>query len=158
MIAHGPDAMKSSQRGYLQSFETDASAGVLWRALVDPRALPLWFGQAVNIDARPGGVYVVDWKLMGRRSALIDLCEPQRRLRLIFDANPEWPAPGEHVLVEDFIIDTRGDRRLMRMLGSGVPGDPEWNPILKRLRSGWAVAFSYLQKRLESGDLERRGP
>lgn len=148
--------MKSTQRGYMQSFETDASAGALWRALVEPAALALWYGELIEIDPREGGAYTVNWKLLGRRSAHIDRFEPQRRLRLIFDRNPEWPAPGDHVLVEDFIIDTRGERRLLRLLGSGVPGDPEWNPVLKRLRSGWAVAFSYLQKRLDSGELERR--
>jgi len=149
--------MRSAQRGYLQSFETEASAGVLWRALTDRAVLPQWFGEALEIDPRPGGVYSVNWKLLGRRDASIDVFEPQRRLRLIFDPNPDWPPAGDSVIVEDFIIDTRGSRRLLRLLGSGVPGDPAWNPVLKRLRSGWAVAFSYLQKKLETGELERRG-
>jgi hypothetical protein len=38
-----------------------------------------------------------------------------------------------------------------------VPTAPEWNHTLRRLQAGWAVAFSYLQRRLESRALEGPG-
>ena len=63
------------------------------------------------------------------------------------------------MIIEDFLIDIRiaaGARHTqLRLLGAGVPTAPEWNATLKRPQAGWAVAFSYLQRRLDSRELER---
>jgi len=149
--------MRPAQRGYLQSLRCKAPAERLWQALIEPGALKLWHTEEAEVDPRPGGRYRYRSRLFGLRSAHIDVFDPGRRLRLVYDPNPAWP-PGESVIVEDFLIDSRdaggGDSQL-RLLGSGVPAEPEWNATLKRLQAGWAVAFSYLQRRLESRELER---
>jgi uncharacterized protein YndB with AHSA1/START domain len=141
----------------MQSLRCVAPPARLWQALVQPEALRLWHATEAEVDARAGGRYAYVSRLLGRREAHIDVCEPGRRLRLVYDPNPGWPAT-DSIIVEDFLIDTPGSAaggHVLRLLGAGVPGGTEWNPTLKRLRAGWAVAFSYLQRRLDGGALER---
>lgn len=149
--------MRPAQRGYLQSLRCNAPAERLWQALVQPEALKLWHADQAEVDPRQGGRYHYRSRLLGLRHAHIDVFDPKRRLRLVYDPNPAWPS-GESIIVEDFLIDTRdtaGEGSQLRLLGSGVPAVLEWNATLKRLQAGWAVAFSYLQRRLESRALDR---
>jgi uncharacterized protein YndB with AHSA1/START domain len=153
--------MRPKHRGYLQSLRCDSPVETLWQALVQPEALKLWHAEEARVDPRPGGLYSFRSRLFGSRAAHIDLFEPGRRLRLVYEHNPAWPPPGDSVIIEDFLIDTvsapKGGRHVqLRLLGSGVPAAPEWNATLKRLQAGWAVAFSYLQRRLDSRELQRR--
>lgn len=153
--------MRQAYRGYLQTLTCDAPAEQLWDALVVPESLKLWHAEEARVDLRPGGRYSYRSRLLGARDAYIDVVEPGRRLRLVYETNPAWPAPGDSVIVEDFLIDsgatrTEGLRSQLRLLGSGVPPGPEWNQTLKRLKAGWAVAFSYLQRRLMRREMERQ--
>jgi uncharacterized protein YndB with AHSA1/START domain len=156
-IAQAGVTMRPAQRGDLQSLRCGAPAERLWQALVQPEALKLWHADEAEIDPRQGGRYSYRSRLFGVRHAHIDVFDPERRLRLVYDPNPSWP-PGNTVIVEDFLIDTRdtgAGNSLLRLLGSGVPAVSEWNATLKRLQAGWAVAFSYLQRRLDSQALDR---
>jgi uncharacterized protein YndB with AHSA1/START domain len=151
--------MRPAERGYLQTLRCDAPIQQVWRALVLPEALRLWHAEDAWIDARPGGSYRYRSRLFGTRQAHIDAIEPGRRLRLVYDPNPDWP-PGDSVIVEDFLFDTRGTgtarvQTQLRLLGSGVPAIPAWNATHRRLQAGWAVAFSYLQRCLDARQLER---
>jgi uncharacterized protein YndB with AHSA1/START domain len=149
--------MRPAQRGYLQSLRCKAPTEQLWQALIQPEALKLWHVQQAEVDPRQGGRYRYRSRLFGLRSAHIDVFDPGRRLRLVFDPNPAWP-PSDSVIVEDFLIDSRntgGQDSQLRLLGSGVPAVLDWNATLRRLQAGWAVAFSYLQRRLESRELDR---
>ena len=145
--------MRPLTQGYNQAFETMADAATLWRALVEPASLALWCASEAVVEPRPGGRYRLVSPLFGRREAHIERFEPGVRLRLLFDANPDWPPLTEGALVEDFIIDERNGQRVLRVMGAGLPAAPEWAPILRRLRAGWAVAFARLQTRLRAGDI-----
>lgn len=152
--------MRPAERGYLQTLRCDSPIQQLWQALVQPAALSLWHADETWIEPREGGRYGYRSRLFGVRQAHIDAFEPGRRLRLVYDPNPDWPPAGNSIIVEDFLIDTRsiGTRKAqsqLRLLGAGVPPDPEWNRTLRRLQAGWAVAFSYLQRCLENKELER---
>jgi uncharacterized protein YndB with AHSA1/START domain len=145
--------MSRPPRGYLQTLETAASPQTVWRALVEPRALALWYAGEAHVEPRAGGHYAAQTRTLGRREALIDIFEPGRRLRLIYSPNPAWPQPGPAVLVEDFLVDGRGDRTVLRLLGSGVPAGRDWDPVLQRLKAAWMVSFNHLQRRLEAGEI-----
>jgi len=152
--------MRPADRGYLQTLRCQAPLDQLWRALLLPEAVRLWHAEEAWIDARPGGSYRYRSRLFGTRQAHIDAFEPGRRLRLVYDPNPAWPPPGDSVIIEDFLLDTRGEggarmQAQLRILGSGVPADPAWNGVHRRLQAGWAVAFSYLQRCLDTRALER---
>jgi hypothetical protein len=40
---------------------------------------------------------------------------------------------------------------MLRVMGTGVPAGEEWERMLVRLRTGWALAFAQLQMRLRDG-------
>ena len=133
--------------------DTTAPPEAVWRALVEPGALELWYAGEARVEPRAGGHYAARTRTLGRREALIDVFEPGRRLRLIYAPNPAWPPPGPAVLVEDFLIDRRDDRTVLRVLGSGVPSGRDWDPVLQRLKAAWMVSFNHLQRQLAAGEI-----
>ncbi len=142
-----------SLRGYLQSIDVEASPAVVWRALTHGPSLALWYAPESMIEPRKDGRYDVRTRFFGHRTATIDVYEPAKRLRLIHMPGEGWPPMKSGALVEDFLIDRRGEHTVLRLLGSGVPEDPEWDAALKRLRAGWAVAFDYLRRRIAAGEI-----
>lgn len=141
-------AMRRATRGFLQSVETSRPAAELWRALVEPQGLAGWYADVARVEPVAGGRYSVVTRPFGVREAHVDLVEPGRRLRLIYDPAPGWPPIEDGALVEDFVIDERRGRTVLRVIGSGVPAAHEWDPWLRRLQSGWAVALARLVRQL----------
>ncbi len=140
----------------MQSFETPASAATLWRALVEPEALSLWYGDQVIVEPRVGGRHSAVSRLFGRREAFIERFEPPGRLQLLFEPGPDWPPLAEGALLEDLLIDEHRGQRKLRVIGSGISSGVEWVPVLKQLKSGWALAFGLLQTRLRNGEIGGR--
>jgi len=145
--------MQRQVRGYMQGFESNASAAALWRALTDPGMLSLWYATEAAVEPKVGGRYYVVTRLFGTRDAHIERFEPGSRLQLLFAPNPEWPPLSDSALIEDFIIDERKGQRMLRVMGSGIPAGEEWGRTLVRLRTGWALAFAQLQLRLKDGSI-----
>jgi uncharacterized protein YndB with AHSA1/START domain len=145
--------MRRQARGYMQGFETAASAATLWRALTEPAAIRTWLATEVIVEARTGGRYATVSRLFGRREAQIERLDPGSRLQLLYEPNVDWPPLPDTAIMEDFIIDERKGRRMLRVMGSGVPTDEEYAKMLVRLRTGWALAFAQLQLRLKDGTI-----
>ena len=145
--------MRALTKGYLQGFETKADAATLWRALVEPECLALWYGDEAIVEPRVGGRYFAVSRLFGRREAFIERFEPGTRLQLIFEPSPGWPPLTEGALVEDILIDEHKGQRMMRVMGSGIPSNADWAPVVKQLKTGWALAFGLLQTRLRNGEI-----
>lgn len=141
--------MTMKLRGYMESCKIPASPQAVWQALVDPVLLAQWLATAVTVEARPGGLFRFEHAHGGRREAHIDVFDPPRRLRLIHFAQPDWPAGAEAVPVDDVMVVERNDGTVVRVLGSGVPGDPAWDPVLRRWRGTWAVGLAALKRMLE---------
>ena len=146
--------MRSLTKGYMQGFETKVGAVTLWRALVEPECLALWYGDEAIVEPRVGGRHFAVTRLFGRREAFIERFEPCTRLQLIFEPGPGWPPLTEGALVEDLLIDEHKGQRMMRVMGSGIPSNVDWAPVLKQLKTGWALAFGLLQTRLRNGDIK----
>ena len=136
-------------RGYMETCNVPASPQAVWQALVDPVLLAQWLATVVTVEARPGGLYRFEHAHGGRREAHIDVFDPPRRLRLIHFAQPAWPVGAEAVPVDDVMVVERSDGTVVRVLGSGVPGDPASDPVLRRWRGTWAVGLAALKRMLE---------
>ena len=145
--------MRRQTRGYMQGFETAASAAALWRALTEPESLLRWLAAEAIVEPRNGGRYATVSRLFGRREARIERFDPGARLQLMYEPTADWPPLPGSALVEDFIIDERKGQRMLRVMGSGVPSDEEWAKTLVRLRTAWALAFAQLQIRLRDGSI-----
>lgn len=148
--------MRRQTRGYLQGFETDAGAATLWHALTDPATLRAWYATEAVVEPRAGGRYSTVSGLFGHREAQIERFDPGIRLQLLYEPNPEWPPLSDSAVLEDFLIDERKGRRMLRVMGSGIPADDAWARTLVRLRTGWALAFAQLQMRLRDGSIGER--
>ena len=145
--------MRRQTRGYMQGFETAASAATLWRALTEPAAIRAWLASEAIVEPRAGGRYATVSRLFGRREAQIERFEPGSRLQLLYEPNVDWPPLPDTAIMEDFIIDERKGQRMLRVMGSGIPSDDEYAKMLVRLRTGWALAFAQLQLRLKDGTI-----
>ncbi|MEX0734818.1 MAG: SRPBCC domain-containing protein [Steroidobacteraceae bacterium] len=145
--------MRRQARGYMQGFETAASAATVWRALIEPEALRSWYATEAIVEPRAGGRYATVSRLFGRREAHIERFDAGARLQLIYEPSPDWPPLSDSALVEDFIIDERKGKRMLRVMGSGIPADEEWAKTLVRLRTAWALAFAQLQMKLREGSI-----
>jgi len=150
--------MRRQARGYVQGFETPASAATLWRALVEPAAIRAWLATEAIVEPRAGGRYATVSRLFGKREANIERFETGARLQLLYEPNADWPPLSDSALVEDFIIDERKGQRMLRVMGSGIPPDEEYAKTLVRLRTGWALAFAQLQMRLKDGTIGEAKP
>jgi uncharacterized protein YndB with AHSA1/START domain len=149
--------MRALTKGYMQGFETPVNATTLWRALVEPEALALWYGDQAVVEPRVGGRYFAVSRLFGRREAFIERFDPGTRLQLLFEPSPDWPPLTEGALVEDLLIDEHKGQRMLRVIGSGIPSGADWAPVLNHLKTGWALAFGVLQTRLRNGEIKDPG-
>lgn len=145
--------MRRQTRGYMQAFETGASAATLWRAITEPAALRAWLATEATVEPRAGGRYATVSRLFGRREAQIERFEAGARLQLLYEPNSDWPPLPDSALMEDFIIDERKGQRMFRVIGSGIPSDEEFAKTLVRLRTAWALALAQLQLRLKDGTI-----
>lgn len=157
--------MAGGTRGYAQRVDIRADIEVVWRALLEPTTLALWYAPGARVDAREGGIYCVRHGDDLEREAHIDVFLPPRRLRLIYMPLPGLPDEGA-VVVEDFLLDRDpaaaraegvGAVTVLRLMGSGIPEGGDWHATYVALRRGWERALLRLKVLLERPP-ERTGP
>jgi len=158
--------MAGGTRGYAQRVDIRADIEVVWRALLEPSTLALWYAPGARLEAREGGIYCVRHNAEMEREAHIDVFLPPRRLRLIYMPLPGLPDDGA-VIVEDFLLDrdqvaaraeAAGAATVLRLMGSGVPEGGEWHSTYVALRRGWERALLRLKVLLERPPPGREGP
>ena len=140
--------MATPTRGFAHRIDVPAGRELVWRCLVEPELLALWYGPEARVTARTGGSYCIRADTDLVREAHIDVFEPGRRLRLIYMPPAGLPAT-DAVIVDDFLLDCEGESTLLRLLGSGYPDTEDWQPFYLRLRHGWARALARLKVALE---------
>ena len=140
--------MAERTRGYAHRIDVRAPVALLWRGLIEPELLALWYAPGARVDARTGGSYLLRADRDLEREAHIDVFEVERRLRLIYMPPRKLP-PSEAVMVDDFILNTEGEMAVLRLLGSGFPVDESWDAYYQRLRGGWSQALARLKVCIE---------
>jgi uncharacterized protein YndB with AHSA1/START domain len=149
--------MKEKTRGYAHRIDLAADVQAVWRALTDPSLLTTWCSPKAEIRARAGGLFRACVDRVTELEAHIDVYEPGRRLRLIYLPSAELP-PADSALIDDFILEPgRDGGTILRLLGSGVPGGPEWDAQYLRLRTGWQAAMTRLKALIEGAARRREG-
>ena len=136
--------MADRERGYAHRVDILADASVVSRAHTDPAQLGRWCSPGAVISARPGGLFRASVDRVTEFEAQIDVFEPERRLRLLYLPASALPR-ADTVMVDDFILDPVPGGTIVRLLGSGVPGSPEWDTQYRRLRTSWLQAMARLK-------------
>jgi uncharacterized protein YndB with AHSA1/START domain len=136
--------MAERSRGYAHRIDIAAPIELVWRGLIDPQRLKLWYGPEARVNPRAGGSYMVRADRDMEREAHIDVFEMHRRLRLIY-MTPKALAGHDAVLVDDFILNHEGAMVVVHVLGSGFPIDDAWEAYYNRLRGGWGQALARLK-------------
>ena len=146
--------MGDRERGYAHRVDIVADAGLVWRALTEPAQLVRWCSPAAVIAARQGGLFRASVDRVTEFEAQIDVFEPERRLRLLYLPSSKLPRAAT-VMVDDFILDRVPGGTIVRLLGSGVPGAPEWDTQYWRLRTSWQQAMTrlkvFVEKQAQAG-------
>jgi uncharacterized protein YndB with AHSA1/START domain len=140
--------MAEKTRGYALRIDVDADAGGVWTALTDNARLARWMSSNAKVSPREGGSFRASIDRETEMLAHIDVFLPERRLRLIHLPSPAMPA-GEAAVVDDLMLEPRGTSTLLRVLGSGFPAEPAWEPALRRQQSGWRLSLARLKVYLE---------
>jgi uncharacterized protein YndB with AHSA1/START domain len=141
--------MKEKTRGYAHRIDLAVDVQTVWRALTEPAQLTAWCSPKAEIRARAGGLFRACVDRVTELEAHIDVYQPGRRLRLIYLPSAALP-PADSALVDDFILEpVPAGGTILRLLGSGVPGSPEWDAHYLRLRTGWQAAMTRLKALIE---------
>ena len=140
--------MGDRERGYAHRVDVLADASEVWRALTDPTHLTRWCSPEAVIQPRQGGLFRASVDRVSEFEARIDVFEPGRRLRLLYLPASSLP-PAATVMVDDFILDPAPGGTIVRLLGSGVSGAPEWDTQYWRLRTSWQQAMARLKDFVE---------
>jgi len=123
----------------------------VWQALTSAEfSQRYFFGNAVEVDLRIGGAYVVrtpDGAL--HISGEVIECEPDRKLTVTFNVN--WPALLEKLgpTLVTYEIEPAGDA--VRLTLTEAHDRPISDDILSGGRSGWPAILSSLKSLLETG-------
>lgn len=141
-------------RGYAHRLDLSADVETVWNALTDASRLAQWCSPDARISARAGGLFRACVDRVTELEACIDVFEPGRRLRLIYLPSASLP-PADSTLVDDFILEPVRPGTILRLLGSGIPGSPEWDVQYLRLRTGWQAALMRLKALIQGANAER---
>src|SRR5687767_2445159 len=111
-------------RGYAHRVDVIGNAQSVWCALTDTRDLTRWCAPDAHMRPCAGGLFRASIDRVTEMEARIDVFDPMRRLRLIYLSSDALPA-SDTALVDDFLLDSQGDMTIVRLLGSGIPRDPQ---------------------------------
>lgn len=140
--------MALKTRGYAHRIDIAAPPPRVWDILCGPALLPLWLGADARIRPQRGGQLSATVAPGLARDAMIDVFEPPRRLRLIYLPPAELPA-FDGAVVDDVLLDGENGSTIVRLLCSGVPDLPAWNPHYLKIRSTSERALGRLKVLVE---------
>ena len=145
--------MKKSVRGYAHFINIAQPPDRVFAAFTGKQPLERWYAVEATIECRPGGRFRVRLKDGRIRDATIDVWDPGRRLRLIYMPDRGGPVPATVAagpLVEDVLFDVKDGGTVVRVLGTGVPQEREWDNYLRWLRTAWGYWLAELKRLLEA--------
>jgi uncharacterized protein YndB with AHSA1/START domain len=143
--------MTNAARGYAQFIDIDQPPGRVFLAFTRKELLERWIALEASVDARRGGSLRLKLRDGRVRDAVIDVYEPDRRLRLIYMPDRSLPStPGSGPLIEDVLFDAKRSHTVVRVMASGVPEGPQWDAHVAWLRQAWAYWLHSLKRFVEA--------
>jgi uncharacterized protein YndB with AHSA1/START domain len=140
--------MSVRTRGYAHRVDIVAPPSRVWIALIEPALLARWHGPNATVKPKAGGRFQATLDPGIEREALIDIFEPNHRLRLVFMTPPHLPA-FDGAVVDDFLLEPDGPNTIVRLLGSGIPEGKLWDAHYMKLRAQTERALARLKLLME---------
>lgn len=138
-------------RSHEHEIEIDASVEEVWKAITDAEELTRWLCDRAKVTPGPGGTYWIAWGEGPAEQAIekqFDVWEPGKHLRL---TGGDLAAMGLAApMVEEYTIESRQGRTVLRMVHSGIPDTPQWDGFYEGTKEGWAIFFRVLRHYLEN--------
>ena len=129
----------------------DAPVEAVWKAISDAEELTRWFVQEASIEPRVGGMLTFSWDGEEKGHNRIDAWEPNRKLRLT--SMPFEMGAAKHdgttPMVNEYTIERRDGKTVLRLVNSGIPDTPEWDGFYNGIDSGWRSFLRTLRHYLE---------
>ena len=128
-----------------------ASEEAVWKAIADGEELTRWFVDAATVEPGVGGSFKLSWGGAETGGSRIDVWEPNRRLRVTLKPFEMGAAKydGQTPIVEEYTIERRDGKTVLRLVESGVPNTPEWDGFYDGTNSGWPQFFRTMRHYLE---------
>lgn len=148
---------KPNARSFEREIEIRAPVDVVWRALTDAAEIMRWFAFQASVEPQVGGTILWSWGEPFIWKSRIEVWEPNRRLRAVYDSPPA--AHGQlppAVVVMDFTLEARGGNTLLHLVQSGFGAGAGWDDEYDGTSRGWWVEFRNLRHYLENHRGEHR--
>lgn len=132
-----------------QEIVIEAPPEVVWELVTDPEHVGVWFGDAAEIDLRPGGDAALTWEAHGTVLARVERVEPPRFFAFRWARLKDTPpVEGNSTLVE-FSLSAEGEGTRLRVVESGfetlVGSEDEKAKHVAENTRGWAAELSDLR-------------
>lgn len=138
--------------------EIAAPIEAVWKALTDAEELTRWLSEEARVTPGAGGTMWLSWGEGQAGESRIETWEPNRRLLI---RNLPWDSGeacgGEYdekaaamtPMMQEFVLETREGRTVLRLVDSGIPDSPEWEGMYDSKTRGWHMFFLALRHYLE---------
>jgi uncharacterized protein YndB with AHSA1/START domain len=125
----------------------------VWAALTEAEHVARWFGDAAEVDLRPGGRMVFGWKEYGDHYARVERVEPPGFFSYRWGrASEAEPEAGNSTLVE-FTLAPEGQGTRLRVVETGFAGlaasADEKDTAVRENIKGWRAELGELQDYVE---------
>lgn len=125
----------------------------VWAALTEAEHVARWFGDAAEVDLRPGGKMVFGWKEYGDHYARVERVEPPGFFSYRWGRGTEVePAAGNSTLVE-FTLVPEGTGTRLRVVETGfaslAANTDEKDTAVRENTEGWKAELGELQEYVE---------
>jgi uncharacterized protein YndB with AHSA1/START domain len=129
----------------------DAPVDAVWKAITDAEELTRWFVEEATVEPGVGGTFTISWGGDAKGRSRIDQWEPNRKLRKTLMPFEMGAAKydGTTPLVDEYTIERRDGKTVLRLVSSGIPNAPEWDGFYNGTDSGWGSFFRTLRHYLE---------
>lgn len=133
-----------------QEIVIEAPPEVVWELVTDPEHVGAWFGDAAEVDLRPGGDAALTWEGYGTFLARVERVEPPRFFSFRWARPADTPpVEGNSTLVE-FSLSAEGEDTRLRVVESGfatlATSEDEKAQHLADNTEGWSVELGHLRE------------
>ena len=141
----------SPTRTQTHEIAIDASEEAVWKAIADGEELTRWFVDAAKVEPGVGGSFRLSWDGAETGQSRIDVWEPNQRLRVTLMPFEMGKAKSDAsmAIVEEYTIERRDGKTVLRLVESGVPNTPDWDGFYDGTNAGWPQFFRTMRHYLE---------